>query len=228
MWSKKSMNTIEELNHFINEFNQNNNEDFEIDSIRIDFQKQHKKEKLDQLGKWKKLQKNSNILHKLKKRLLDEEITSVMRLEDYNIYYYNSNKDKPKYRTATMVIFGLKQYHKDPPPQNIVTKIITILKDISNIDLCLDFPFKPNLERLKEHYFLKQFVTKDGVFTDTYYINETRASMIEKVTIYNKALKNGLNGILWRLEATITIPNIKILALPLQEFKQITDLAKGN
>ena len=52
------MNTIEELNHFINEFNQNNNEDFAIDSIRIDFQKQHKKEKLDQLGKWKKLQKN--------------------------------------------------------------------------------------------------------------------------------------------------------------------------
>lgn len=222
------MNTLQEIESFINEFNQNNNEEFAIDSIRIEFQKQHKKEKLEELGKWNKLQKNSNILHKLKKRLLDDEITSVMRLENYNIYYYNSNKDKPKYRTATMVIFGLKQYHKDPPPQHIVSKIISILKNISNIDLCLDFSHKPNLERLKEQYFLKQFITKDGVFTDTYYINNTKALMIDKVTIYNKALKNGLKGILWRLEATISIPNIKILALPLKEFKQITDLARGN
>lgn len=52
--------------------------------------------------------------------------------------------------------------------------------------------------------------------------------MIDKVTIYNKALKNSLDGILWRLEATISIPNIKELALPLYEFKQIIDLARGT
>lgn len=220
------MNILQELENFINEFNQSIDEDFAIDSIRIEFQKQHKKEKLEELGNWKKLTKNSNILHKLKKRLVDEEITSVMRLENYNIYYYNSNKDAPRYRTATMVIFGLKQYHKAPPPHQLLTKIITILKDITNIDLCIDLPYKPNLVQLKEHYYLKQYITKDGVFTDTYYINNTRALMIEKVTIYDKAFKNSLGRILWRIEATISIPNIKVLALPLHEFKQITDLAK--
>jgi hypothetical protein len=223
------MNTLQEIESFINEFNQNNNEEFAIDSIRIEFQKQHKKQKLDELGKWRKISKNDKtIMDKLKKRLLDEEITSVMRLENYNIYYYNSNKDKPKYRTATMVIFGLKQYHKDPPPQQLVTKIISILKNISNIDLCLDLPYRANLERLKENYILKPYITNKGFVTDTNYINDTRALMIERVTIYNKSEKNELGYILWRLEATISIPNIKILALPLKEFKHITDLAKGN
>ena len=220
------MNTLQEIQDFINEFNTNNDENFIIDSIRINFSKQHKKDKLEELGNWQRLQKNSNILHKLKKRLLDNEITSVMRLENHNIYYYNSNKDKPKYRTATMVIFGLKQYHKDPPPQQIVNKIISILKNITNIDLCLDLQYKPNIELLKKYYYLKQFITKNGLYTDTYYINDTRVLMIEKITIYNKAIKNGLKCILWRIEATISIPNIKVLALPLHELKQITDITK--
>ena len=50
--------------------------------------------------------------------------------------------------------------------------------------------------------------------------------MIDKITIYNKAIKNNLEGILYRIEATISIPNIKVLSLHLNEFKQITDLAK--
>jgi len=222
------MNTLQELQNFINEFNQNHNEDFSIDSIRIDFSKQHKKENLEQLGRWKKINKNDKrIMAKLKKRLTLDEVTSAYQLENYNIYYYNSNKDKPKYRIATMVIFGLKQYHKEPPPQHIVSKILSILKDVSNIDLCLDMKQQPKLELLRNHFYLKRYVTKDGVITDTYYINETNISMIDKITIYNKAIKNKLDGILWRIEATISIPNIKVLALPLNEFKVITDLAKG-
>lgn len=221
------MNTLQEIENFINEFNQNSNEDFSIDSIRIVFSKQYKLEKLEELGNWGKLQKNSNILHKLKDRLALNEVTSVKRLEDHNIYYYNSNKDKRKYRTATMVIFGLKQYHKAPPPHHIVSKILSILKDVTNIDICLDIPYKPNIELLESYFKLKQYVTKNGVYTDTHYINNTNTSMIEKIVIYNKAFKNGLDGVLWRIEALISIPNIKLLALPLQEFKNITDLAKG-
>lgn len=222
------MDSLKELENFINEFNQNNDEDFAIDSVRIEFQKQYKKEKLEELGNWKKLTKNSNILNKLKKRLVDNEITSVMRLENFDIYYYNSNKDAPRYRTATMVIFALSQYHKEPPPQHIVSKIISILKNITNIDLCLDIRQKVNIELLKKHFNLKRCVTRNGVVTETYYINDTGIMMMEKVTIYDKAFKNGLDGVVWRIEATISIPNIKYLALPLNEFKAITDLAKGN
>ena len=43
------MNTLQELENFIDEFNTNNDEDFAIDTIRIDFSKQHKKENLEQL-----------------------------------------------------------------------------------------------------------------------------------------------------------------------------------
>ena len=222
------MNTLQELENFINEFNINNNEDFAIDSIRIDFSKQHKKENLEQLGNWKKINKNDKkIMNKLKKRLTLDEVTSAYQLENYNIYYYNSNKDKPKYRIATMVIFGLKQYHKAPPPQNIVTKILSILKNITNIDLCFDMKQKPNLELLKKHFELKRYFDKKiKAYTDTYYINDTNILMIDKITIYNKAIKNNLEGILFRIEATISIPNIRVLSLPLNEFKQITDLAK--
>lgn len=223
------MNVLNELENFINEFNLNNDEDFKVDSIRIEFQKQYKKEKLKELGNWKKINKNDKkIMDKLKRRLTANEITSAYQLENYNIYYYNSNKDKPRYRIATMVIFGLKQFHKSPPPQHIVSKIISILKNITNIDLCLDIRQKVNIELLKKHFNLKRCVTRNGVVTETYYINDTGIMMMEKVTIYDKAFKNGLDGVLWRIEATISIPNIKYLALPLNEFKAITDLAKGN
>mgnify|MGYP006350545439 FL=1 len=222
------MNILQELENYINEFNQDNNENNSIDTIRIDFSKQHKKKSLEQLGRWKKINKNDKrIMDKLKRRLAVDEVTSAYQLENHNIYYYNSNKDKPKYRVATMVIFGLKQYHKAPPPQNIVTKILSILKNITNIDLCFDMKQKPNLELLKKHFELKRYFDKKiKAYTDTYYINDTNILMIDKITIYNKAIKNNLEGILYRIEATISIPNIRVLSLPLNEFKQITDLAK--
>lgn len=217
------MGKLEELEQFINEFNQNYNIKFMIDSIRIDFQKQYKKVKLDCLGNWKKLQDNSNILHKLKRRVSDDKITSVYQLENYNIYYYN--KTDKKYRKATMIIFGLMQYHKKSSPRELILKIINILNDISNIDLCLDLNYKPNLVKLHSMFSLKQYIEqKSKKPTDTYYINQTNILMIDKIVIYNKAIKNKLDGVLWRIEALLSIPNIKYLALPLYEFKQITDL----
>lgn len=224
------MKILQELEQFINEFNQNNNENFMIDSIRIEFQKQYKKERLDCLGNWNKLQKNSDILHKLKRRLSDDEVTSVYQLENFDIYYYNkSNQLERKYRNATMVIFGLTQYHKKPPPRELILQVINVLKDISNIDLCLDMRYKPNLVKLSSIFDLKQYIEPTSKkLTDTYYINQTNALMIDKIVIYNKAIKNKLDGVLWRIEALISIPNIKYLALPLYELKQITDLVKED
>ena len=219
------MNILQELEDFINEFNQNNDEDFNIDSIRIEFSKQHKLEELKTLGNWCKVEKNSSLLSKLKKRLLKKEITSAWRLEKENIYYYNM-QDAPKYRKATLVIFGMKQYHKDPPPRELTSKILQILKDVSSVDICIDLLYKPNLEAIKQQFTLKPFITKDGIVTDTTYINDTGIPMLDTIIFYNKAFKNNLKRTLWRIEAKISIPNFRVLTLPLHEFKHIINLAR--
>ena len=217
------MKILQELEDFIKEFNQDNNVGFAIDSIRVEFSKQYKLEPLQELGEWKKLAKNSNILSKLKRRLTADEVTTVWRLEKHNIYYYNKRDETKKYRKAIMVIFGLKQYHTEPPPRTLVNQILTILKDVTNIDICLDVPYQPNLEKFKRNYFLDQYITPKGLKTDTHYINNPHIMGIEKVTIYNKGFKNSLNRILWRFEAKILIHNIKALALPLHEFKELIE-----
>ncbi len=122
-----------------------------------------------------------------------------------------------------MVIFGLKQYHKEPPPHHLVAKIVTILKDVSQIDLCFDISHAPNIEALSKTFDLHRYKQ-----SDTFYINQTGVLMLDRVTIYNKALKNALGYPLWRIEATMSIPNSKLLALPLNEFKQIIDTARSK
>lgn len=177
------------------------------------------------MGKWDKIPKNSPLLPKLQKRLLEKEITTVWRLGKHNIYYYNL-QDKPKYRKARLVIFGLTQYHKAPPPREITSTLLEIMKDVSNVDICIDLPYKPNIQALSPYYTLDQYTTRKGIKTDTYYINTPNILMIDKIVIYNKAFKNNLDIIMWRIEAKIIIPNIRALALPLHEFKEIIDLIK--
>ena len=221
------MGTLQKLQDFINEFNQNNEIDLEIDSIRIEFAKQHKKEKLDTLGDWHKInKKDKKIMEKLKKRLAVDEVTSAYQLDNLNIYFYNKKDITKKYRKAEMVIFGLKQYHKVPPPHQVVERILSILKNISSVDICFDMKEKPNIENLSKYFDLTQYKTKDGVLTNTFYINETFNEMIKKIVIYDKQYKNNLGFPLWRVEATITIPNFKFLSLPLYEFKTIIDIIR--
>jgi hypothetical protein len=215
------MNILQELEDFINEFNTLNDEDFNIDTVRIEFSKQYKLEHLKKVGTWEKIKKNSPLIPKLKKRLLVDEVTSAYRLENHNIYFYNSNTDAPKYRKAILVIFGMKQYHKDPPPRALISNILQILKDVSSVDICIDLPYKPNFETLKNKFTLTPYY-------DTNYINDTGVPMLDTIVFYNKAFKNDLKRTLWRIEAKISIPNFRALAIPLYEFKQITDLAKVN
>ena len=216
------MNILHEIENYINEFNQNTGMSFAYDTIRISFRKRYKLERLKEIGTWKKLHKNDK---KIRSRLTAKEATSAYKLLDQNIYYYNQ-PTPPKYDQAVMVIYGMKQYHKEPPDRELINKIMEILKDVSDIDICLDVDYLPNFDLLAKCYNLKPYKHK-GTPTDTYYIFKTDIPMIEKVCIYDKAYKNNLEGILWRLEATITIPNSKNLALPLHDFKELTDTSKG-
>lgn len=211
------LDILHEIQAHLKEFNASNESAFSIDSIRIDFSKQHKLDELQEIGKWVKIGKHSNILHKLKKRLHDEELTSAHRLEGEDVYYYNL-QDPPKYRRARMVIFALAQYHKEPTHHSIVTRILQTLKDISNIDICFDTSRPPNLENLARHFKLSHYKSST-------YINKPLIPMVERIIFYDKAIKNNLSAPLWRMEALITIPNWKLLAMPLQELKEITAIA---
>jgi len=211
---------LQEIENYLNDFNITNGLDLAIDTIRIEFSKQHKKEALDSLGKWKKITPSSNISAKLKQRLKDDEITSAYQFERENIYYFNSSTP-PKYRHAVMVIFGMKQYTSSAPNNHTVKSILSILKDVSEIDVCYDTPTPPNLEELSKRFNLTPY-------KDSRYINTPNIQMIEKVIIYNKAIKNGLNAPLWRIEFTVTIPNVQHIALPLHDIKEIIDLTRGT
>lgn len=211
---------LQELNAFVEEFNALNKSGFAIDSIRIDFNKQHKLEKLQKIGRWEKIGKHSNILHKLKKRLHNEELTSAYRLEGMDVYFYNL-QDPPKYRRARMVVFGLSQYHKEPIPDSIVKRVLNILKDVTNIDICFDTDRPPNLDRLAHYFSLHHYKGSS-------YINAPLIPMVERIVFYDKRIKNALGFPLWRMEATVTIPNWKVLAIPLLELQEIAGLAYGK
>jgi len=211
---------LERIEHYLNDFNQSHGIDLAIDTIRIEFSKQHKKEALDCLGKWHKVTPSSNISAKLKERLKDDEITSAYQFERENIYYFNSSTP-PKYRHAVMVIFGMKQYTSSAPNNHTVKSILSILKDVSEIDVCYDTPTPPNLEELSKQFYLTPCY-------ENRYINAPNILMIEKVLVYNKALKNALNAPLWRIEFKVTIPNARHLAIPLHDMKEIIDLTRGT
>ena len=218
------MNILTEIIKQVDEFNLINNENFAIDSIRAEFSKEYKLDQLKRLGNWNKINKNDQkIYEKLAKRKLTKsEISSAYKLENYNIYYYNkSDKQKRKYRKAEMVIFGLKQYHKPPPPKELVFEIMRILKNVSNIDLCCDDNQAPNINNLKRYYQLTPHFT-------THYINNTNIDMIEKITIYDKQNKNNLDFQVWRYEAKVIIPNPKYLMIPFADFQEIINYGRAK
>ena len=218
------MSILSKLKSYLQEFDY----DFEIDTIRIDFLSS-KKSKLHSIGRWNKIKPNHQLFLKLQRRYEAKEITTVHQLENHTIYYFNSKKKD--YKLSTLVMFGLFQYHKAPPPVEIVNSILSIIqssvkrgRNLLNIDICYDMKSIPDIATLKQFYYLTDY-KKQG---NTFYLNDTNILSMEKVCIYNKALKNNLNGILYRIEATISIPNYNCLSLPINEFIDIINLAKGS
>lgn len=226
------MDFLDAIEAYIKEFNERTGERFAVDTIRIEFNKRHKMEALKGVGSWYRINANDRrVLSKLKKRLTDDELMSVYKLEGENIYYYNSRRKDRK--VAVMVIFGMMQYHKAPPTHWKIESICKILTRGTsgngiNVDVCADMKEKPNIEALKKHFDVMQYINERGEFTDTYYINAPLMTMIEKITVYNKAIKNALNGVLWRIEAMIIVPNRRSLALPLFELLGVLELLRGG
>ena len=82
------MSILSKLEEYLKEFEL----DFEIDTLRIDFIKSSKKDKLDSIGSWNKIKPSHQLFLKLKRRYELNELTTVYQLESHNIYYFNSKK----------------------------------------------------------------------------------------------------------------------------------------
>ena len=219
------MGILSKLENYLQEFNF----DFQIDTLRIDFIKTSKKSKLDTVGRWNKIKPNHQLFLKLQRRYEAKEITTVHQLENYNIYYFNSRKKD--YKLSTLVLFGLFQPHKAPLPAEITNSILSIMqssvkrgRNLLNIDICYDMKSIPDIGTLKQFYYLTDYRNQGN----TFYINSTNILSMDRICIYNKALKNKLDGTLWRIEATISIPNYNCLSLPINEFIEIITLATNQ
>ena len=112
---------------------------------------------------------------------------------------------------------------------DVTHMIIDILKDITNVDICLYVKFQPNMQALNQHCNLTRYVEpKSKRPTDTHYVNSPNILMISKIIIYNKAVKNNLSEPLWRIEATVNIPNCKDLVMPLKELHKFVKIATNR
>ena len=174
------MGILSKLENYLQEFNF----DFQIDTLRIDFIKTSKKSKLDTVGKWNKIKPNHQLFLKLQRRYELKEITTVHQLENYNIYYFNSKKKD--YKLATLVVFGLFQYHKAPPPAEIINSILNIMqssvkrgRNLLNIDICYDMHSIPDIAALKQFYYLTDY-RKQG---NTFYLNDTNILSMDRICI---------------------------------------------
>lgn len=208
------------INEYIKSYNLTSVNEWNIDTIRINFSKQYKLERLKQIGSWHKIKSSSKISIKLKKMILNKkEFKSIYQLNDKNIYYYTV--DDKQHRKAVLVIFGITQYNEDNTLRGFdmvtVDKLLHTLKNVDSVDLCIDFDTPPNKDVIYDLFKIED----TRVRFETIYINKTNILMCDKICIYNKQFKDNLIKPLYRFEATITIPNIKDLVIPLYELNNI-------
>ncbi|MDL2346177.1 hypothetical protein [Campylobacter hyointestinalis] len=159
--------------------------------------------------KFVKVAKFSPNYQKLKQRLSSEDLANAYILKNLTtkaterVYYLNHiKKDKDK---ATLIIYGLKQYHHEATSQNLITELLDLVGNISSLDLCFD-SYKPyNIEAIKEYFEIYQPTKYQG---NTIYINTPNLANILKICIYNKTIKNNSDFECYRAEATINIPHL--------------------
>jgi hypothetical protein len=210
-----------------------------IDTIRATFykkaitQKTHKK--IDLLKsiakaygkKWQKLDKQTAKAVKIERRheFKGYEIVNIYALSDLPIFYATLKTSGNEPQKALLEIYGLRQYHKAPPPKNLIGELLGVINNVSSLDLCFDKDSPFNLEAFKDE------VTS---FENTKYLKNN--DTLTRVYFYDKAKKNNLNLSIYRAEAVATIApknkdnplSLKArlnLQLPtaLDEFKSILD-----
>lgn len=122
-----------------------------------------------------------------------------------------------EYKKARFIAFGLAGYKREltSEAQSLLNAIFSICP-ITSIDLCFDTPKEPNIEAYKliGGYYRKEF--------NTHYINAPALYGIDKIKLYNKALKDGLTVPLWRIEFTLPVSvSLRLYEPPIEDIEKI-------
>ena len=121
------------------------------------------------------------------------------------------------HKKARFIAFGLAGYKRGltSEAQSLLNAIFGICP-ITSIDLCFDTPKEPNIEAYKliGGYYRKEF--------NTHYINAPALYGIDKIKLYNKALKDGLAVPLWRIEFTLPVSvSLRLYEPPIEDIEKI-------
>ncbi len=121
------------------------------------------------------------------------------------------------YKKARFIAYGLASYKREltNEAQRLLNEIFTICP-ITSIDLAYDTPTKPNINAYKliSGYYRKEL--------NTHYINAPTFYGIDKIKLYDKALKDSLNAPLWRIEFTLPINQLlRYYEPPIEDMDEI-------
>ncbi|EAH8299927.1 hypothetical protein ACLH6Q_000500 [Campylobacter fetus] len=214
------MSILSQINQILATHNKNNpNLRLAVDTIRADFNRTTPIKSDTKINvflnlpvtfnlKWYKLKKSNYDYVKLKKYLHKDELKTVYQLGNGHAferiyYYYKKPLDKSKTK-ATLVIYGLKQYHHCAPNVKLIDSLLDLVNNVSSVDLCFDRQEPFNVAALKSIFTLETYQET------THYINDTGIYSIPHICIYDKALKNGLREPLHRIEAKAIIRNYSV------------------
>ena len=116
----------------------------------------------------------------------------------FNFVVLSSKADD--YKKARFIAYGLVSYKRELTNEaKSLLNAIFSLCPITSIDLCFDTPIKPNIDAYKliSGYYRKE--------QNTHYINAPTFYGIDKIKLYDKAIKDSLKAPLWRIEFTLPI-----------------------
>jgi len=188
-----------------------------IDTIASYSRKQERVGKLKELFELKPITDNSKLSTHLKNKLdKDKTITGGLYAANAPFNFAILNSKATDYKKAYFIAYGLASYKKPltNEARSLLNEIFTICPPTS-IDLAFDTPVKPNIEALAN---FGRVVRHYG----SSYLNCPALYGVDRVIIYDKATKDGLQAPLWRVEFRLPVnQKLKYYEPPIEEMERL-------
>ncbi len=195
-----------------------------IDTIKSYSRKNGRIEKISALFELKKITDSSKVSAHLKRNIKDrQEITGGLYAPDAPFSFAILKDNRNDYRFAYFIAYSLRSYkeHKElsETAKDTLDRLFTICPP-SSIDICFDTPTKPNFEALG----LFGEVTKPYRKFETRYLNNPTLYGVDRVIIYDKSTKDGLDAPIWRIEFRLPVNvSLRLYEPPIDEMERVIE-----